>query len=77
MITVAVLAQPSALAGYLTGLSASGLGTVALAIFGPRIGNEKLGATTAFASGLRAAHRGLHFEEPPPGRKRKRTTGRK
>src|SRR2546422_7835761 len=67
VIAVAVLAQPSALAGCLTGMSANELGTVALAIFGPRIGKEKLGATTAFTSGLQAAHRGPHFEEAPPG----------
>jgi len=78
VVAVAILAEPPSLAGCLTGVSAGGLGTMALAIFGPWIGNEKLAATTAFASGLgAAAHGGPHFEEALPGRKRKRTTGRK
>jgi len=78
VVAIAILAQPPALAGCLTGVSAGGLGTMALAIFGPWIGNEKRAATTAFASGLgAAAHGGPHFEEALPGRKRKRTTGRK
>jgi hypothetical protein len=77
VVAVAILTEPPSLAGCLTGLSARGLRTVALAIFGPWIGNEKLGATTAFTSRLRAGHRALHFEEAPPGRKRKRTTRRR
>src|SRR6266849_10648160 len=69
VVTVAVLPEPPSLAGCLTGLSASGLRTVVLAIFGPWIGNEKLGATTAFASRLRAAHRAPHPRERRTGRK--------
>jgi hypothetical protein len=77
VVAIAVLAQPPALAGCLTGVSAAWLGTVALAIFGPWIGKEKRAATTAFASGLRAAHGEPDFEEALLGRKRKRTTARK
>ena len=77
VVTVAVLAEPPPLAGCLTGLSASERGTVALAIFGARIGNEQLGATAAFASGLRAAHREPDPGEQRVGRKPKRRTGRK
>jgi hypothetical protein len=72
VVAVAILAEPPSMAGCLAGLSARGLGTVALAIFGPGIGNEKLGATTAFASGLRAAHREPHPRERRTGRKSKR-----
>jgi hypothetical protein len=77
VVAVAVLAEPPPLAGCLTGLPASERGTVALAIFGARISHEQLGATAAFVSGLRAAHRELHPGEPRTGRKPKRRTGRK
>jgi len=77
VVAVSVLAQPSSLAGCLAGLAARGLGTVALAVFGPRIGNEKLGATAAFASGLRVAHRGPDLAASLSGRKRKRRTARR
>ena len=56
MITVAVFAQPTMLTGCLAGLAASEVRTVTLAILGPRIGNEKLTATAAFASALSTAH---------------------
>ena len=72
VVAVAILAQPPSLGGGLTGLPASGLATVVLAICGPRIRNEKLRATVAFASGLRLAHRELHLGDAPQGRKRKR-----
>ena len=76
VVAVAILAGPPPLAGLLTGLPTSRLKTVALAIFSPRIGNEELAATTALASGLRAAHRAHHFGDARPGRKRKRRTRR-
>jgi len=77
VVAVAVLAQPPSLTGFLTLLPASELGTVALAIFGPRIGNEQLGAAAAFASGLCAAHREPYPGARRTGRKPKRRTGRK
>ena len=77
VVAVASLAQPPSLAGGLTGLLASGLGAIALAVSGPRIGKEKLGATTAFASALRAAHREPDLEGVPTGRKRKRRMARR
>jgi len=57
IIAVAVLAEPTSLTGRLAGVSAGGLGTIPLAIIGPRVRNKKLIATAAFASVLRAAHR--------------------
>src|SRR5438132_12487145 len=77
VVAVAVLAQPPSLADRLTGLPASELRTIALAIFSPRVGNEQLGATAAFASGLCAAHREPHPDARRTGRKPKRRTGRK
>jgi hypothetical protein len=66
VVAIAILAQPLALAGCLTGLPAGEVKTVALAIFGPWIGKEKRAATTAFASGFRAAHGEPDFEEAYP-----------
>ena len=77
VVAITVLAQPSTLAGALTGFAASCAGTVVLAILGPRIGNEELGATAAFASGLSTAHRKPHLGERPTERKPKRRTARK
>jgi len=76
-VTVAVFTEPSSLAGYLTGLSASRLRTVMLASFGSWIWNEKLAATAAFASGLRAAHREPHCGERRAGRKPKKKNWKK
>jgi hypothetical protein len=70
-----MLAGPPPLADPLTGLSAGRLRTVALAIFGPRIGKEELAATAAFTSGRRTTHGALHFGGARPGRKRKRRSG--
>lgn len=56
VIAIAVFAQPPALTGGLAGLAASRIRTVTLAILGPRIGNEKLAATAAFASSLSTVH---------------------
>ena len=72
VVAVAGLAQPAALTGGLAGLLTSGLGTIVLASLVTRIGNEKLGATAAFASGLLTAHRELHHAERLRGRKLKR-----
>src|SRR6059036_1587472 len=77
VVTVAVLAQPPSLAGRLAGLAKGGRGTVALAVLSAAIGNEKLGATATFASGLRAAHRGPDLEAARSRRKRKRRTARR
>jgi hypothetical protein len=77
MVSVAIFAEPASLAGSLAGQTASGLETVALAILGPRVGNEKLGATAAFTSGQRAAHRKPYPRNPRTGRKSKKKTGRK
>jgi hypothetical protein len=77
VVAVAVLAEPPPLAGCLTGLPASERGTVALAIFGARISHEQLGATAAFASGLRAAHHEPHCGERRTGRKPKRRNWKK
>jgi hypothetical protein len=77
VIAVAVLAQPPALTGCLAGLAASGMGTVTLTILSPRIGNEKLAATAAFASSLSKAHCKPQLEATAPGRKPKRTTARR
>ena len=74
-VAVAMLAGPPPLADPLTGLSAGRLRTVALAIFGPRIGKEELAATAAFTSGRRTTHGALHFGGARPGRKRKRRSG--
>jgi len=76
-VSVAVLAQPPPLTGPLTGLSASRLKTIALAIFSPPIRNEKLAATVAFTSSVRAAHRPPHFGAAPSTRKRKREDPRR
>jgi hypothetical protein len=59
VVAVAVLAQPSALAGGLASLLTTRLGTIPLPVGCPRIGKKKLAATKAFTPGLRAAH-----EEP-------------
>ena len=75
VVAVAIFTHPPPLAGRLTGVPTSRLGTVALAIFSPRIGMEELAATAAFAAGQRAAHRVRHFGDARPGRKRKRRTG--
>jgi len=77
VVSVAGFAQPSLLAGGLAGLLTSGLGTIVLAALVTRIGNEKLGATAAFASGLLAAHREPHLKEAQPGRKRKKKNRKK
>jgi len=69
VVAVAMLAGPPLLAGLLTGLPTGRLGTVALAIFGPRIRGEEGVAASAFAAGSRAAHRAGHFGDAPPGRK--------
>jgi len=57
VVAVASLAQPPPLTGCVTGPPTSGLGTIVLASLVTRIGDEKLGATAAFASDLVAAHR--------------------
>src|SRR5438093_7782330 len=72
VIAVAILAQPSSLAGGLAGLPTSGFGTIPLTIGGLRIRNKKLIATAAFASLLRMAHREPNLRRTRPGRKRKR-----
>jgi hypothetical protein len=76
VVSVAGFAQPSPLAGGLAGLPTSRLGTIVLAGFVTRIGNEKLGATVAFASGLFAAHREPQLREAKSGRKRKKKNRR-
>jgi hypothetical protein len=77
VVAVAGLAQPPPLAGGLAGQPTSGLGTIVLAGFVAWIGNEKLGATAAFASGLLAAHREPQLKEAQPGRKRKKKNRKK
>ena len=77
MVTVAVLAEPLLLAGPLAGLATDRLGTVVLAIFGPRIGGEEGVAAAAFAPGSRAAHCVRHFGDAPPRRKPKSRAGRR
>jgi hypothetical protein len=72
VVAVAGLAQPASLTGGLAGLPTRGLGTVVLAGLVTRIGEEKLGATAAFASGLLKAHREPHHAERLRGRKLKR-----
>jgi hypothetical protein len=72
VIAVGGFAQPTPLTGGLAGLPTRGRRTVVLAGFVARIGNEKLGATAAFASGLLAAHREPHHAERLRGRKLKR-----
>src|SRR5688572_32465100 len=77
VVAIAILTQPPSLAECLAGLSARGVGTVVLAVCGPRVGTKKLGAIAAFMSDLRTAHR-----EPPPrsnaaGKKTKKKTGKK
>src|SRR5688572_5976726 len=72
VVAVAGLAQPAPLTGGFAGLPTRGLGTVVLAGLVTRIGEEKLGATAAFASGLLAAHREPHHAERLRGRKLKR-----
>jgi len=69
VVAVASFAEPAPLTGCLAGLPTSGLGTIVLAGFVTRIGNEKLGATAAFASGLLAAHREPQLKEAQSGRK--------
>jgi len=77
VIAVGGFAQPAPLTGGLAGLPTSGLGTIVLAGLVTRIGNEKLGATAAFASGLLAAHREPLLKEAQPGRKRKKKNRKK
>jgi len=77
VVPVGGFAQPAPLTGGLAGLPTSGLGTIVLAALVTRIGNEKLGATVAFASGLLAAHREPHLKEAQPGRKRKKKNRKK
>jgi hypothetical protein len=77
VVAVARFAQPSPLAGGLAGPPTIRLGTIVLAGFVARIGNEKLGATAAFASGVLAAHREAHLKEAQPGRKRKKKNRKK
>jgi hypothetical protein len=72
VVAVARLAQPTPLTGRVTGPSTNGLGTIVLASLVTRIGDEKLGATAAFASGRVAAHREPDLEEAQSGRKSKR-----
>ena len=69
VVAVARFTQPAPLAGCLAGLAAGGLRTIALAILGARIGNEKLAATPAFSSGLCSAHCEPHHAERVRGRK--------
>ena len=77
VIAVAVLAQPPALTGGLADLAASRIRTVTLAILSPRVGNEKLAATAAFASSLSTAHCSPQLEATAPRRKPKRRTPRR
>ena len=77
VVAVAGLAQPAALTGGLAGLLTSGLGTIVLASLVTRIGNEKLGATAAFASALCSAHREPHHSEGLRGKKTSKDTGRR
>jgi hypothetical protein len=77
VIAVAIFAQPFALAVCLAGLAASGLETIALAVLSSRVGNEELGATAAFASGLRVDHAAHQLAAARSGRKRKKKTGKK
>jgi hypothetical protein len=77
VVAVAVFAGPPLLAGPLAGLPTGRFGTVALAIFGPRIGGEEPVAAAAFAPGSRAAHRAGHFGNAPPERKLKSRAGRR
>jgi len=69
VVAVAILVRPPLLAGSLTGLPTGRLGTVALTIFGPRIGGEERLAASAFAPGSWAAHRARHFGDAAPRRK--------
>jgi hypothetical protein len=55
-IAVAVLAEPTTLAGGLAGLATVRLGAVTLAIRGARIREEELAATEALATAWRTAH---------------------
>jgi hypothetical protein len=77
MVSVAMFAEPALLAGGLAGLSASGLGTITLAIQGPRIGDEELRATAAFASAQRAAHREPYPVDPGTGGESKKEDRKK
>jgi hypothetical protein len=73
MISVAVLAPPTLLAGALAGLPTIGLRTIPLPIRGPRIRNEERVATTALASAsMRAAHRAPNTDAGRPSWKSKR-----
>jgi hypothetical protein len=72
VVAVVGFAQPAALTGGLAGLPTSGLGTIVLASLVTRIGNEKLGATAAFASALCSAHCEPHHSERLRGRKLRR-----
>ena len=69
VVAVARLAQPPPLTGHVTGPPTKGLGTIVLTSLVTRIGDEKLGATTAFASSLVAAHGVRHLEDAQSGRK--------
>src|SRR6266487_2787992 len=73
IITVAVLAEPPSLTGRLAGVPTGGLGTIPLAIVGPRVRKKKLIATAAFAS----AHREPNLRRTSLRRKRKRRSGRR
>ena len=77
VVPVAILAEPPALTGSLAGLPTRRHGTIPLAILRAPVRDEELGATTAFASGLRAAHGEPDLDTSLPGRKRKRRTRRK
>jgi hypothetical protein len=75
VIAIAVLAQPSALAGGLAGLPTGGLETIALPIGSSRIWDKQLITTAAFASVQRAAHRAPNLRGTRGRRKRKRRSG--
>jgi len=77
VVPVGGFAQPAPLTGGLAGLLTSGLGTIVLAVLVTRIGNEKLGATAAFASGLLEAHREFTSKKRSREENEKRRIGRR
>jgi hypothetical protein len=77
VITIAVFAEPTALAGELAGLLTFRVRTIPLPIRRARIRKKKPAAMTALSAGWRAAHDEPKLRRIPERRKRKKKTAKK
>jgi hypothetical protein len=76
-VAVTVFAEPPLLAGGLAGTTTLRCRAIPLAIHRPRIGKEKLTATSALASARRAAHRECDAENEWTTSNSKKTRAKK